>query len=137
MKPPVDMVAADAAPESQDRRASWLGRVAKVLRFASHRAGEEQLLQVASSLTFTTVLAIVPMLAVVLSLFTAFPVFQEFRVALEDFLTHSLMPPAVSDNIMNYLKPVRAPGQPPDGDRRRAAAGDVDPADHDDRQDVQ
>ncbi|ANN66499.1 YihY family inner membrane protein [Bordetella bronchialis] len=103
MKPPVDTAAAEAAPESPHLRASWVSRVAKVLRFASQRAGEEQLLQVASSLTFTTVLAIVPMLAVVLSLFTAFPVFQEFRVALEDFLTHSLMPPAVSDNIMNYL----------------------------------
>lgn len=103
MKPPVDTVAADAAAESPHQRASWVSRLAKVLRFASHRAGEEQLLQVASSLTFTTVLAIVPMLAVILSLFTAFPVFQEFRIALEDFLTHSLMPPAVSDNIMNYL----------------------------------
>ena len=73
------------------------------MRFSAERAGEEKLLQVASSLTFTTVLAIVPMLAVVLSLFTAFPVFQEFRVALEDFLTNSLMPPSVSDNIMDYL----------------------------------
>jgi membrane protein len=103
MKPPVDSVAADAVPAFQNHRSSWVSRVAKVLRFASRRAGEEQLLQVASSLTFTTVLAIVPMLAVVLSLFTAFPVFQQFRIALEDFLTHSLMPPAVSDNIMNYL----------------------------------
>ncbi|CAM3703933.1 YihY family inner membrane protein [Bordetella sputigena] len=103
MKPPVETAAADAEPESPNHRASWVSRVGKVLRFASQRAGEEQLLQVASSLTFTTVLAIVPMLAVVLSLFTAFPVFQEFRIALEDFLTHSLMPPAVSDNIMNYL----------------------------------
>jgi membrane protein len=77
--------------------------VGKVLRFAGRRAGEEEIFQVASSLTLTTVLAIVPMLAVVLSLFTAFPVFQKFRVALEDFLTNSLMPPAVSDNIMNYL----------------------------------
>ncbi|ARP87120.1 YihY family inner membrane protein [Bordetella genomosp. 9] len=103
MKPPVDTDAAETAPESSSARAPWANRVAKVLRFAAHRAGEEQLLQVASSLTFTTVLALVPMLAVVLSLFTAFPVFQEFRVALEDFLSHSLMPPAVSDNIMNYL----------------------------------
>jgi membrane protein len=103
MKPPVDTAAAPAAPESSAARASWASRVAKVLRFAAHRAGEEQIFQVASSLTFTTVLAIVPMLAVVLSLFTAFPVFQEFRVALEDFLSHSLMPPAVSDNIMDYL----------------------------------
>jgi membrane protein len=73
------------------------------LRFAGRRTAEAELLQVASSLTFTTVLAIVPMLTVVLSLFTAFPVFQEFRIALENFLSTSLMPPAVSDNIMNYL----------------------------------
>src|SRR5690606_7381241 len=63
----------------------------------------KNLTQVASSLTFTTVLSIVPLLAVVLALFTAFPLFAEFRVALENFLTTSLMPPSVSDNVMLYL----------------------------------
>lgn len=92
-----------AAPEHSTSRSSWIARAGRVVRFSAERASEEKLLQVASSLTFTTVLAIVPMLAVVLSLFTAFPVFQEFRVALEDFLTNSLMPPSVSDNIMDYL----------------------------------
>jgi membrane protein len=48
-------------------------------------------------------LGIVPLLAVVLALFTAFPLFADFRVALENFLTTSLMPPAVSDNVMLYL----------------------------------
>ncbi|MEI2414875.1 YihY family inner membrane protein [Orrella sp. JC864] len=81
----------------------WHRRVGKLLRFALARAGQEKLLQVASSLTFTTVLAIVPMLAVVLSLFTAFPLFNDFRMALETFLANNLMPPAVSDNIMDYL----------------------------------
>lgn len=97
---------ATAAPEPPPvtrTRTPWITRVGRVFRFAAQRADEERLLQVASSLTFTTVLGLVPMLAVVLSLFTAFPVFQDFRLALEDFLTHSLMPPAVSDNIMNYL----------------------------------
>ncbi|WP_251876992.1 YihY family inner membrane protein [Achromobacter sp. Marseille-Q4954] len=92
-----------AATEHSTSRSSWIARAGRVVRFSAERASEEKLLQVASSLTFTTVLAIVPMLAVVLSLFTAFPVFQEFRVALEDFLTNSLMPPSVSDNIMDYL----------------------------------
>src|SRR3546814_2585729 len=75
----------------------------KIARFALQRAGEKKLTQVASSLTFTTVLAIVPLLAVVLALFTAFPLFAEFRVALENFLTSSLMPPSVSENVMLYL----------------------------------
>lgn len=95
-----------AAPQSAatvNSRARPLARVGKMLRFAAHLAGEERLLQVASALTFTTVLSLVPMLAVVLALFTAFPVFQEFRLALDHFLETSLMPPAVSDNIMNYL----------------------------------
>ena len=77
-------------------------RVRRAWRFTSQRADEEKLLQVASSLTFTTVLAIVPMLAVVLSLFTAFPVFGIPRGA-GGLPANSLMPPSVSDNIMEYL----------------------------------
>lgn len=77
--------------------------IKKVAHYALQRASEKQLTQVAASLTFTTVLGIVPLLAVVLSLFTAFPLFAEFRVALENFLAGSLMPPAVSENIMEYL----------------------------------
>lgn len=103
MNRPAEPAATPAATEHSTPRSSWIVRAGRVLRFSAERAGEEKLLQVASSLTFTTVLAIVPMLAVVLSLFTAFPVFQEFRVALEDFLANSLMPPSVSDNIMDYL----------------------------------
>lgn len=67
------------------------------------RAGDKKLTQVAASLTFTTVLGLVPLLAVVLSLFTAFPLFAEFRIALENFLATNLMPAAVSANIMLYL----------------------------------
>ncbi|WP_238927893.1 YihY family inner membrane protein [Achromobacter xylosoxidans] len=102
-RPAEPAAAAPAATQPLPPRASWAARVGRAFVFTAQRADEEKLLQVASSLTFTTVLAIVPMLAVVLSLFTAFPVFQEFRVALEDFLTNSLMPPSVSDNIMDYL----------------------------------
>lgn len=102
-RPAEPSAATPAVTEASTSRSSWVARAKRVFRFTAQRANEEKLLQVASSLTFTTVLAIVPMLAVVLSLFTAFPVFQEFRVALEDFLTHSLMPPSVSDNIMEYL----------------------------------
>ncbi len=74
-----------------------------ILRFIWGRLGQEKIIQLASSLTFSTVLAIVPLLAVVLSLFTAFPLFKEYSDALQDFMINSLMPPAVSDNIMKYL----------------------------------
>lgn len=75
----------------------------KIIKFALAHAAHKNVTQVASSLTFTTVLGIVPLLAVVLSLFTAFPLFSDFQVALEEFLTSNLMPPAVSANVMEYL----------------------------------
>src|SRR5699024_7847035 len=50
---------------------------------------QRNLTQTASSLTFTSILAMVPLLTVVLSIFTAFPIFQDFQVSLEEFLTRS------------------------------------------------
>ena len=75
----------------------------KAAMFGIQRLLRDKLTQVASSLTFTTVLATVPMLAVILSLFTAFPLFTDFKVSLEQFLTHNLMPETVSETIMSYL----------------------------------
>lgn len=101
--------AADVEPAAPGGIAAWRasaqgpGGLKDMLRFTLSRAGDKKLTQVASSLTFTTVLATVPMLAVILALFTAFPLFNDFRVALEEFLLSSLMPPTVSDNVMNYL----------------------------------
>lgn len=89
--------------ESAGTPARGLVNARKIAVFALQRAAEKKLTQVAASLTFTTVLSIVPLLAVVLALFTAFPLFAEFRVALESFLTSSLMPPSVSENVMLYL----------------------------------
>ncbi len=79
------------------------GRLLKILRFAWARVEQEKTIQLASSLTFTTVLAIVPLLAVVVSLFTAFPLFHDFSDALQAFLAKSLMPPDISETIMQYL----------------------------------
>ncbi|CAM5790996.1 YihY family inner membrane protein [Castellaniella caeni] len=88
------------APEPPAQRHA---RALDMLRFTLDFAGHRKLTRVASSLTFTTVLAIVPTLAVVLALFTAFPLFAQFHQALETFLSESLLPPSVSDTIMRYL----------------------------------
>jgi membrane protein len=97
----VGVSAASPIPARPPAKAGF--NIRKIVGFALQRASEKKLVQVASSLTFTTVLSIVPMLAVVLALFTAFPLFGEFRAALEHFLTSSLLPPAVSDTVMQYL----------------------------------
>lgn len=82
---------------------TWLQQSSEVLVFIVTRVMQRNITQVASSLTFTTILALVPLLAVVLSLFTAFPLFDDFRAALQDFLSSKLMPTAVSSTVMDYL----------------------------------
>lgn len=70
----------EAPPSSIEQ---WVARARVLLAFATSRAREVRLPQVAASLTFSSVLAIVPMLAVVLAVLTAFPVFGEYRDSLE------------------------------------------------------
>jgi len=70
---------------------------------SAKRLSQVDAFDLAGSLTFTTVLAIVPLLAVALALFTAFPQFQAFSDALQNFLSRSLMPPVISENVMTYL----------------------------------
>lgn len=77
--------------------------IGSILKYLGHMALTLNLVQIASNLTFNTVLAIVPLLAVVLALFTAFPHFQEFSDALQVFMTQSLMPVDLSNNVMAYL----------------------------------
>lgn len=74
-----------------------------VLAFAAGRTRDVRLAQVAGSLTFTTVLSIVPLLAVALSVFTAFPLFAEYRAALEQLLLRELLPPQIAVTTLRYL----------------------------------
>ncbi len=75
----------------------------ELLRFAQIRLGQERLPEVAGSLTFTTVLALVPMLTIALAIFTAFPLFNTFRTALEAYFIESLMPKNIANTILSYL----------------------------------
>jgi membrane protein len=72
-------------------------------RLTIQRARKERLPQVAGSLTFTTLLSIVPFLAVSFALFTRFPMFRRFEEALEEHLLKSLLPADMSRTVLKYL----------------------------------
>ncbi|WP_082221505.1 YihY family inner membrane protein [Herbaspirillum chlorophenolicum] len=74
-----------------------------LFRFAVSRLGEDRLPQVAGSLTFTTILSLVPMLTIALALFTAFPLFSTLRASLEAYFVENLMPKGVANTILGYL----------------------------------
>ena len=80
------------------------GRAREVVAFAVRRAREVRLAQVAGGLTFTSTLSIVPLLAVALSVFAAFPLFSEYRQAIEKTLLRELLPPQISATILRYLQ---------------------------------
>lgn len=67
------------------------------------RFSEDRLGLSASSLTFTTMIAIVPFFALVLSVFTAFPIFGKFQVALQQWLVDSLVPDNIARQVVSYL----------------------------------
>jgi membrane protein len=73
-------------------------------RLTFRRARQERLPQVAGSLTFTTLLSIVPLLAVSFALFTRFPaVFSRFEAALEQHVLKSLLPAEIARTILKHL----------------------------------
>ena len=74
-----------------------------LLLFAGRRLKEEKLPQVAGSLTFTTTLALVPLLTIVLAIFTTFPVFSTFRESLETYFVQTVMPKGISNTIIGNL----------------------------------
>jgi membrane protein len=57
----------------------------------------------ASSLTFTTVLAMVPLFAVGLAVFSAFPVFGKFQDTIQRWLIESLVPESIGRQVLSYL----------------------------------
>lgn len=67
------------------------------------RFREDRLGLTASSLTFTTILALVPFVTVALALFTAFPIFGELQVVLQRWLVDSLVPDSISRQVLGYL----------------------------------
>lgn len=67
------------------------------------RFRQDRLGLTASALTFTTTLALVPFFAVVLSVFTAFPIFGQLRDALQQWLASTLIPASISRNVLDYL----------------------------------
>ncbi|HEX4856417.1 MAG TPA: YihY family inner membrane protein [Limnobacter sp.] len=72
-------------------------------RLVGQRISEQQLPQVASSLTFTTVLSLVPLATVVLAIFTAFPMFDRLQSSLQGYLIDSFFPETLSDTILTYV----------------------------------
>jgi membrane protein len=106
-----DAAAAGAAPAAKEavRRGRALARAALespkpgAARLLARRFGEDRLGITAGSLTFMTLIALVPLLTVMLAVFSAFPMFASFQGALERLLLQNLVPDAIARPVLLAL----------------------------------
>ncbi len=73
------------------------------LRTLRQRFKEDRLGLTAGSLTFTTLIALVPLVTVMLAVFTAFPMFGTFQAALEKYFLQSLVPDSIARPVLRTL----------------------------------
>jgi membrane protein len=86
----------------------WLKEIASIpWRSAAstlrERFREDRLGLTAGSLTFTTTIALVPLITVALAVFTAFPMFAKFQDVLQKWLIESLVPDNIARQVLGYL----------------------------------
>jgi membrane protein len=73
-------------------------------RFIVARFVQDRCAQIAASLTFTTLLALVPMITIALTVFSAFPVFDDFSAQIKIYLLNNLMPENAGVIITQYMQ---------------------------------
>ena len=67
------------------------------------RFREDRLALTASSLTFTTIISLVPLVTVMLALFSAFPMFATMQVSLQTYFLQTLVPDSIAKPVLAAL----------------------------------
>jgi membrane protein len=79
------------------------GKLLEVVKSAVRRFDEERCFQLAGSLTYTTLLALVPLITVALALSTTFPVFREWTAHLDVWFEKNVLPEQISGSVAGYV----------------------------------
>ncbi|UXY16112.1 YihY family inner membrane protein [Chitiniphilus purpureus] len=82
----------------------YWGRLAGFTRFVGHRLVVDRCLQTAGSLTYTTLLAIVPLFTIALTLFSAFPMFSAYAGKFRSFILSNLVPETGGRAVAMYMR---------------------------------
>ncbi len=79
---------------------AWLKAFARHLW---HQFSQDRSLEAAGALSFTSLLALVPLMAVMFGVFSAFPVFDRWATDIESYIFENFVPTA-GDQIQSYLQ---------------------------------
>lgn len=75
-----------------------------LIRLIAVRLAQDRCAETAASLTFTTLLSLVPLITIALTMFSAFPVFEDFSVQIKIYLLNNLMPETAGVIITQYMQ---------------------------------
>lgn len=81
-----------------------LRQFGRFLLHVARRFNRDRCLRIASSLTFTTLLALVPLVTIVLTLISAFPVFSGLGGQIHDFLLANMLPDKAGQIVSGYIE---------------------------------
>ena len=76
----------------------------RFLRYVTVRLKEDRCTQMAASLTFTTLLSVVPLLTIALTLFSVFPAFHEYSAPIKEFILANMVPETGGRIISGYVE---------------------------------
>lgn len=98
--------AAPAKPPAERPRRPRIVRLAREVSGFSGHAGlrfyNDNCFQTAASLTYTTLLAIVPLMTIGFAIFSAFPAFAELQRRMQELIFRNMVP-QIGDAILDYL----------------------------------
>lgn len=77
-----------------------LGDIASLI---ARRFKEDQCLRIAASLSYTSLLSLVPLLAISFSIFSAFPAFEGIQSQIQDYVFENFVP-AAGETVSQYLR---------------------------------
>ena len=93
----------------------WKSKIIDVIRevreflyFLMKRAQNDTILRVASSLSYTSLIAMVPVLAIALAIFSAFSVFNDVRQQVQEIIINNVVPDAGQDINMYFTQFINA-----------------------------
>jgi membrane protein len=81
-----------------------IGDTFRFLRYVTVRLQEDRCTQMAASLTFTTLLSVVPLITIALTLFSVFPVFSEYSAHIKEFILTNMVPETGGRIVTRYME---------------------------------
>jgi len=86
---------------------AWANAAATLVRYVAARFQADRCERLAAGLTFTSLLAIVPLLAVGFAIFSAFPAFDAIMMEAQDFLFENMVPEVgseVQEQLLRFME---------------------------------